>query len=221
MILKKIYLYPDLVEFNNYPELDKIRYETRSLCNFIERHLKGAKFQVDGFNQIGVIWRRRGGEPYIDSSNNLIIPIEFSMDRYRGTPDNELQNFFVENLITGLKLGVEFYSIPLDFIVKWIDVYKNSGYVNEWVVSKFKCESLDFQFIASLNMTGFDLRISVGKGEQELWSEYVFSTKPDEIFFDKKLGKGMLSGANVEFKDKSGLLIYKKSIKSIKNMVGL
>ncbi|MGZ0077873.1 hypothetical protein [Methylomonas sp. YC3] len=84
MILKNIFLYPDLVEFaNREQDLLIVKDQTRHLCNYLERRLAVLKFHADGFNRICVIGKSQPQEMHINSSSVLAVYIPFNMEEFR------------------------------------------------------------------------------------------------------------------------------------------
>ena len=83
MILRDIYLYPDLVEFPQ--ELTStFRYQTRSLCNFLERNvLKRLKFETDGFRRLCIIGTSAPKEGvFVNTAKAACVEVFLDVARY-------------------------------------------------------------------------------------------------------------------------------------------
>jgi len=105
MILKQIYLYPDLVEFNiRSKDASIIRDQTRHICNYLERQLLKLKFNSEDFNKICIIgYSTPKSEIYIASTRALAVPISFDIDHCRSLPTDSVANYYIDLLIAGLK----------------------------------------------------------------------------------------------------------------------
>ena len=75
MILKEIYLYPDLGEFSD-EIIHPFRGQSRSICNFLERHRGAEKFETPNFKKICFVGTRQAvNEPCVNSSGALIVNV--------------------------------------------------------------------------------------------------------------------------------------------------
>ena len=103
MILKELYLYPDLVEFPD-EIVHPFRDQSRSICNFLERELQTIRFSADGFKRICIVGKSSPStESFINSSKVLIVEVPFDENDYKKLERAQLNTFFAQMLVAGIE----------------------------------------------------------------------------------------------------------------------
>lgn len=199
MILKHIYLYPDLVEFaDRKDDLAVVRDQTRHVCNYLERQLAALKFQVSGFNRICVIGYTNPAtaEMYVNTSHALSVPIEFDMDKCRATPPHLLGDYFANQLAIGLRRCASEYLIPLNEMLGWLADLKAKGYRNEWTFKEksFRQFGIACRLECSMSLDEFSLRFRVERKGSMLFDQVILTTPPDEIAFQHRFKDIVVEG---------------------------
>lgn len=212
MILENIYVYPDLVEFDQFEYLDEFRYSSRFVCNYLQRGLKEIKFEAEGFNQIGIIGTKEPKQVYVDTSKNLVITFCFEEKDYLTRRFDLLPEYFCELIFAGVTSASHFCDLPIEYIKSSLEEFADDNYINEWVVGAKMYNNFHFKFLGSMDMSSFRLVFSAFRTDEKFYSEVVLETKPDEIFFEKELGKVLLDKNKIVLKDKSGLIIFEKNL---------
>jgi len=219
MVLKQIYLYPDLVEFNTRPDdLIIIRDQTRSICNFLERQLAKRKFKTEGFKRICIIgYSNLQEEIYINSCQVLSVPILFNMDECRQTPQCKLDDYYAELLIVGLKRCATKYQIPLDDMLVWLDDLKQNGYINKWTFKEktFRELGIKCRLQCMLTKEAFTLRLDINSKGSSLFDEVILTTAPDEIVFYHQFKDIMVKNDEVVVTDRLGGVLFRISIRQL------
>ncbi|NBF01491.1 hypothetical protein GV819_04220 [Pseudomonas sp. Fl5BN2] len=187
MILKQIYLYPDLVEFHNRAkDTSIIRDQTRHICNYLERQLSSLKFNSEKFNKICIIgYSNPQNEMYVASTNALAVPIGFDIDHCRSTPKELLARYYIDLLIDGLKKASSAFDIPLDHLLEWLDDFKAGGLRNEWVFKdkNFRHIGIRCRLDCSMTLDEFKLKLHASKKERTVFERVILITPPDEVAF--------------------------------------
>jgi hypothetical protein len=134
MILKDLFLYPGL---GDYPEdtIYPCRDESRSICHFLQRELKGLKFAADGFKRICFIGMPSPlAECVVNSTKVLSVEIDFDEAHYLGLAKTEgaLNDFFSTLLLAGFNKCQAQFDIPLAELLAGLDKFRAGNYVNQW-----------------------------------------------------------------------------------------
>lgn len=220
MVLKHIYLYPDLVEFiNTRPnDLYIIRDQTRSICNFLERQLVKRKFKTEGFNRICIVgYSNVQEEMYINSCKVLSIPILFNIDECRQTPQDKLDDYYAKLLIVGLKRCATKYQISLDEMLVWLDDLKQNGYINKWIFKErtFRELRVKCHLECMLTKEAFTLRLVINREGSSLFDEVILTTAPDEIIFYNQFKDIIVKNNEVVVTDRFGGSLFRISIRKL------
>ncbi len=183
MKLRTIYLslygYPDEIS-------DPFSFETRCLCNFVQRPARKMKIDTEGFNNIVVC-----GDPSPDAAVRLVhekslsVPFIPDLERYKMATDDEKHRYFIEILTEGLHRANEFHPLPIPALLELIREYEDGKYRNCWIhqTKLLRGHGLRATLMCELTMHEFSLTLSVSRKEKILMSENILSTKPDEICF--------------------------------------
>ena len=215
MILKELYLYPDLVE---YPSgvTDIFRDQTRCLCNYLERTaLKSIRFNSEGFKRICVIGSATPNDIVtINSCNVACINTNFDPEVYKSNSKVELQEYFISMLCNGLNNLSQQVSIPIQEIESGIESFRKAGYKNEWIhkSKKLKGSKLLVSLKCELTVDDFILRLCVTKQEEIIFVEEILKTAPDEIVFVSKFKDIICNEGVCQVSDKFGEIIYERNI---------
>lgn len=200
MILKSIFLYPDLVEFSTREkDLLAVRDQTRHICNYLDRRLPTLKFQADGFNRICIIGQTHPHETHINSSSVLAVYIPFDMDACRSVPQSELSDYYAGLLKIGLEKCYTTHKIPRDELLFWLEEMKRDNYRNEWTFKgkTFREHDIRCRLDCSLTIENFTLRLKISRKDIEVFDEVILTTPPDEIAFHHKFKDLFIENGNI------------------------
>ncbi|MBI0549576.1 hypothetical protein [Pectobacterium parmentieri] len=218
MILKDIYLYPDVLDYGEeltYP----FKELTRSLCNYLGRSIKQAKYDTTGFNRVCFIGRKNPiGESYVNSSNVLGVEIFIDENEYLHTLKSELNKYFAKLVINGLDKVDGRYSLPKDLIVNAIDEFENSGFINEWVFKRKKLKGCKFTGLLKCRLTldNFFLDFQIINKYKVVYEENVVTDHPNDFVFYYHLNKfNITDDYVVEVVNKSDNVIYSKRLANV------
>lgn len=211
MIVREIYLYPDLTKYpGEFTSL--FRDQTRSVCNFLERRIRALKFEAQGFKKIGVI-----GSPnptpacVVNTSGGLAIEIELDQQAYAATPKSDLNEFFISMLIAGFTKCRGQHKIPEEDLLQGIEAFRNADYVNEWIFKQktFKELHVKVRLKCRLTIEQFTLTLQVETSNGSIQEIDVLNTPPDEIVFEPKFKDVMQDKTSIVIVDKFGDPIHR------------
>lgn len=217
MILKELYLYPDLVEYEQ-STVNPFRDQSRSICNYLERHLKKIKFNANGFKRICFVGKRKPRyEVFVNSSNVLVVEIPFDEEEYKALKRNQLNAFFLELLIVGIERCRKHYDIPKGELLEWLDNFNKIGYVNRWIFKTKTIKELGAKCTLKCNLTldAFYLNLDIVKGEKLIFSREILSTAPDEIVFVPMFKDVSLINGHIVVLDKYKEPVYSISVNEL------
>jgi len=200
MILKDIFLYPDLVEFSRRKEdLLMVRDQTRHIGNYLGRRLAELKFQADGFNRICVVGQTKPESTYINSAATLSVHIPLDMDECTSVPRDELSNYYATLLKTGLEKCASEYRIPVDELLSWLQEMKQDGYRNEWTFKDklFRSKDIRCRLTCAMDLDKFTLRLTIFNKDAPVLDKIILITPPDEIAFHSKFKDVVIEGEHI------------------------
>ncbi|HEC6738915.1 TPA: hypothetical protein R3747_004563, partial [Salmonella enterica subsp. enterica serovar Thompson] len=117
MILKDIYLYPELTEYD-VAVTSKFKEQTRSLCNFLGRYIKSAKVKCEKYNRVCIVCRETPSlVSYINSSGVLRVEVFFDVKEYLNKKFDDLNEYFISLVIDGVN-KCDDISLPKEMIIK-------------------------------------------------------------------------------------------------------
>lgn len=189
MILNNIFLYPDLIEFNNRSEdLLVVKDQTRHIGNYLARNLLKLKFHADGFSRICVIGMSNPKGIYLNSSSVLSVGVPFDMNECRKIEKKDLGDYYSKLLKIGLNECAQVYKLPLEEIFFWLEEMKRNNYKNEWTFKErtFKKYGLKCKLECVIDLDKFTLRLIVSNNAHEIFNQIILITPPDEIAFHHK-----------------------------------
>ena len=220
MILKQLYLYPELGKHHGDVS-GSFREKTRCICNYIERTaLKPLKFKVDGFKRICVIADENPNlKVIVNSSGTASIGIAFTPEEYAAKANTELQEYFITLLVDSLIEFNEQITIPLEEIQNSIEQFRISEYKNEWV---HKSKSLKgtkqiAKLYCQLSVDRFRLHFHLVENSSIIFQEEILNEFPDEIVYEYKFKDLIIDGCVCRVTDRFGDVVYEKDIGKICN----
>lgn len=174
-------------------------FETRSLCNYVQRHARSLKIEARGFNQIVVLddpFSNAANEPRIVSEKTLAVPFRLDLSRYQHASPEQKQNYFAEILRAGLHRANEFQPIPLDNLLRKVEEFRLSGFHNRWIhqSKSLRSHGLTAELQCELTMEEFRLTLEVRRRVGHPVRLAILSTKPDETCFHHKFKDLMVRG---------------------------
>lgn len=194
---------------------DDYRYEftlhTRFISNYFSKQMRKKEhwFETDGaYNMISVDpMPDKLKECRIASIDVLQAYVPFNKQRYekiKGTLDCE---YYLELLEKGFKKASEFKEVPLDTLLDLIDDFRENDCKNEWRHKKKRFKEQDIEVVLNCYFTTLDFRLvaTINKisTKEELCSEVVIRTEPDEIYFDKMFKDILIDKKNIIITDAS------------------
>jgi hypothetical protein len=134
MILRDVFLYPDLVEFHaRRKDLSSIKDQTRHIGNYLRRHLDKLKFHSNEFNRICIIGTENPKDGCVNSCGSVSVYIKFNMDECLLVPLHLRSDYYSDLMRVGLKKCAANHQIPIDNLFTWLDELRKNGYKNEWL----------------------------------------------------------------------------------------
>jgi len=206
MILKDIYLYPDL---GKYPDeiVHPFRDQTRSICNYLARAIKPLRFATDGFKRICFVGvSNPNSECQVNRSGVLVGEIPFEAAEYLGLKTEELNQYFKRLLEIGIRKCALQHQLPEEFLLASLQEFENIGFVNRWQIKtkKIRESGLKCTLIGELTTEEFQLTLAVSKGTKTLFEKVVITTPPDEIVFVPKVNDVRQADQQIIVVDKFG-----------------
>lgn len=127
MILKEIYLYPELSDYGKEITFP-FKEQTRSLCNYLERFIRLEKIHTEKFKRVCFVGRKKPRENnYVNSCN--VLEVEFFLDEgiYLNTPKDKLNEYFIKIFLICLEKCNSEYSLPKGKFLEAIHGFREGG----------------------------------------------------------------------------------------------
>lgn len=187
MILKSVYLYPSLLD---YPvELtSSIRYETRGICNYIERALKSIKYNSEGYDRVCFVGVENPARIFVNTANVLEVEVPFDVDEY-GRIDRDLIGSYYEKMIlSGLSFVDGKVDFPVSDVRKLLESYRSCGYINKWLFKskKYRKTGIEVSLYCEINLSEFKLDLVVSKAGEVVFDSTILVTRTEEQFYKGK-----------------------------------
>lgn len=217
MILRDLYLYADLVEFNGHSALTPFRGQTRSLCHFVGSRVAREKFRAP-FGRICVIGASAPGDACsVNSCNVLGVEVPFTAADFAHLDDAQPNDYFIGLLEHGLAKAAAQHALPLAAYTQAIADFRAGGYRNEWVWQKKMPRGLGLtlSFDCSLTRRSFEMKLRVFRKEALLLDELIFETTPDEICFVPLFKKLAVEGHTVAVLDRFDRPTYSRDLSDL------
>jgi len=211
MILKEVYLYPDLTEYSD-EIIHPFRDQSRSVCNFLERHLSAEKFETVGFKKICFVGTKHTmQEVYVNSSGALIVPVTMDEVAYKNcVTADELNEFFISLLLNGLATAIKHIALPVALFKDTLDEFRRNHFKNEWVFKSKKIKNPACTCVLECRLTidFFLLSFKVVKSNTCVLDKEILRTAPDEVVFLPYLKDIKEENGRIKVIDKSGMAFY-------------
>lgn len=214
MILKSLYLYLNLLE---YPRelTTPFGFQTRFVCNAVQRILRKERFHAQGFGRICVQGREHPRDGCTIASENAAVPeVKFDRERYESLAQGEHAEFFLHMLEEGILKCARYHVIPLKLLLSSMEEFRGGGYINEWVHKsrQFRNVALQARLKCEMTIDEFTLSLLVSRGGETLLDEAIMRTKPDEIIFAHQFKDVKCTGERLVVIDKWDREIYSVSL---------
>lgn len=188
MILKDIRLYLDVEGFDK-TLCSEFLFNSCYVSNYLSRHIREMQWVSESYKGILIKCAPRDDIlPHLSLQRNLIVPVEFDLEKYNRLGGVDLHEFYLSLFCEGFRRAALHFQIPFSELLSLIERFRNGGYKNEWIFKRKKFGNLHLQcsLICEINRENFSLFLCVeGKGGIIL-REKILETKPDEIIFSHK-----------------------------------
>jgi hypothetical protein len=214
MRLTGIFLYPDLVEFRS-DAARSFAFQTRFICNYVQRCVAARKVQAEGFSKICVVCRTLASESsFKTSSNALIVEVPFDIADYEKTARHELPEYFLGLLEPGLIKASREQHLPVEPFQEAIETFRALCYKNQWVHSAkaFRSHGLKCRLLCELDLSSFHLMLEVKRGGELVFSQEILRTLPDEVIYAHRFKDLSLEGETLLVKDKFGRSLFELNL---------
>jgi len=210
MKLTGIFLYPDLGEFKSSAALS-FRNQTRFVCHYVQQFLAARKIETDGFNRMCVVGRRvASGASVRNSSNVLVVEVPFDIAEYEQTLEDDLPEYFIGLLAAGFTKGSRDAQLPLELFQEAITSFRQAGYKNNWVHTRrmFRSAGISCELLCELDRSAFHLILEVQRGGEQIFSQEILRTLPDEVAYVHRFKDVVLEGHTLLVRDKFGKSLF-------------
>lgn len=186
MILNSIFLALEYKEFSQDLKL-KVKDQSRHITYYLQRKLKEIKYQTTNFNRIVIeLSEIKPKGVYINSEKVACVTIPFKEKELLDIEsENKIQDFYGEKIMEGLIQLSKKHEIPLGYFCTWLQDLKKKNYKNEWTYQKknFRGLKLDIELRCIMNLTEFNLILSIKINEELIYNKIILKTPPDEVAF--------------------------------------
>jgi hypothetical protein len=163
-------------------------FETRCLCNYVQRYARSVKIETNGFNQIVVHdnpLNKSETMPRVVPEKTLSIPFPVDLSRYRQATSEEKQVYFIEILRFGLQKANIFQELPLHSLLRRVGEFEANGFQNRWIhqSKSIRGHGLVAELQCELTLEEFTLILEVRRKIGAPMRFAILSTKPDETCF--------------------------------------
>ena len=214
MILKELYLYPDLVDFSS-DIVRPFRDRSRSICNFLEREIGKIKFQTEGFKRICFIGKASPKEEcFINSSKVLIVEVTFNENEYSKLDKANANSMFSKMLLEGIDKCKAQCDIPYSELQQSIAAFEKNGYVNHWIHKSKNLKDLGLiaELQCDLTMDNFILNLVLKNNEIDVFNKEILRTEPDELVFTPLFKDILYSDHTITVVDKWGDTVFNLNV---------
>ncbi|ENB4892349.1 hypothetical protein ACGLQ7_004111 [Escherichia albertii] len=164
--------------------------ESRSLYNYIERHLKKMKYQTINLKKICFVCQKEPlFESYINSCNILCVSVFMNEDDYISRAKDNLNSYFIYLLTIGIEKCNTTHFLPKDEMIYTIDNFKNSRYINDMDIQEKRAHKYRIDCIVKcqLSIDEFTLDIEFKQQLKTIYRENVITDIPNEYVFNYHL----------------------------------
>ena len=200
MILNSIFLHLEGRYFS--PEMClKLKDQSRHITYCIQRSLKDDKFFIENFNRIVIEPSLNATyEIYVNSSSVASISVEFDVEKFEKSTDEELLVYYVALIRDGLKKFNEKIKIPIDTMFRALDILVGNNFLDVWIYQEkiSKRLKISAKLICSMNIAKFHLNLWVKKNDAIIFDGVILETPPDDISFHNKFKELIVNDSGVE-----------------------
>jgi len=215
MKIREIHAYPDLVLYP--PTVTRpFRDRSRSLCNYLERQLRGSPFVTKGFSRVCVVGTSKPKDsPIVNSAGALVAEVPFDLANYQSATGNRWNELLIEILTAGFAKADDL--LPISDLQAGIGAFRGAGYVNEWVHKerKFRAEALKAELHCALTTESFVLRLRLHKENHLILDQKIQETIPDETVFQRELNDVKIIEDEIRVFDKAGKVLWGKPVAAL------
>jgi hypothetical protein len=160
-------------------------FQSRFIGNFLKRQLRLSAFEPKDFKRLliyGCVNELNNNKTF---NSFLCVSIPFNNVRYDSLAKDELPNFFIEMYKEGILKGQQTHELPVDFLFRELEKFKNTKYINEW---EFKSKTLKkigikATLFCKMTMEAFTLSLVICKKKEVIYKKEILSTFPDETCY--------------------------------------
>ena len=221
MIFRFLTLYLERTEINfSNDEAYPFYLKSRSLCDFIERHLNSLKIKTDGFNQLDV--RAFKADPpaqvYVDSSQVLCVQLRVDSDflpNIKAMDKKEINEFYISFLNQGMAATAEFdYQYPRKEIEEAVERFRAGDYVNRWVFKRKRITGRKAYCVleCDIDTEHFRMDLVVLRDEIEIYRQNVVTDEPNSMITDRYFGTLEVVGDEVVVRGKLKKVLYTENL---------
>jgi hypothetical protein len=182
-------------------------FQTRAICNFLERRVRAERFPTAGFRGLFAEGSLESDRPCaVVAESALLVPVAFDRARYESLVTDELNRYFVEMLRGGIAKSAADFGIPADALRRGLDDFERSGCINEWIHQHklLRPVGLRATLCCRLDTQRFQLTLQLDHRGERVFDETILETKPDEIIFSGQFRDVVLTDDAVVVTDKYG-----------------
>lgn len=181
-------------------------YRTRFVSNYLSKQIRKAKFKTDGtFRMICVrLWPKTEEKIFLDT-DCLMVLLPFDKERYEQIKGTQNCEYYLEVLEEGFRKAATLKKIPLETLLGLIDEFRKDGCKNEWLHRRKRFKEYDIEVALNCYFTTLDFKLVATikriSTKEELCSDIVLQTEPDEIHFDHLFKDLLIDGNNIIITD--------------------
>ena len=174
---------------------DKFRYNTWILCNYLSRHVRKLHLPTDGeYNLLSCCITKEKERVRIITEKCLCVSLHVSeeeINAYQEMRDeHDRFEYYFSLLERGYRLASQAHEIPIDEFLKLHQMFRDAGYKNEWLFKKKMLHDYGIKVILEHVLTSYAYHLKLTVTDMKglhMNSGYIFTTYPDDIFFNKEV----------------------------------
>ena len=184
-------------EYGEYDDRFFITFKdnTNFISNFLSRKIRSYHIKTDGtYNLLCISLTTGSNNCRICHVNSLSVKLHFSNEDKENylKMKNETERFelYLSLLEQGYAIANTLRTIPTDILLTLHELFRNCGYVNEWLFKNklIKSHSIKVTLTHVLTSYHYQLKLLIHNLDNEYIGEgCIYKTLPDEIFFKKKV----------------------------------
>lgn len=204
MILKKVYLYLDTIEFEREYG-SKFLFETSFVCYYVNRQLAKLKFKTKKISKIAICLTKKRVNIEDEIDNGFLkINLVFEKALYDGlSAEKDKANFFIKKIKEGLN-SVNIVDIPIDDIEGFLSEFVKNNYCNEWVHKTKRKKDILASLECKIDIKQFYLFLKIYKRDKLILNKCILTTLPDELIYLHRFKDIVIKQNEVIVKNKFG-----------------